>query len=263
MTFSFDLISDLHLETWNNKFDWTDQPTSPYCVVAGDVSRDRTELLQVLKHLGEQYLGVFYVDGNDEHRHSLDRVGTSYKDLDAELEKLKNVVWLQGNCVVINGVAFLGTNGWWTYDFDSSMDVEQAIHWNADRYNIDYESAKTLRDFAVSDAIYFANSVRKLQTQPDVKNIVLITHTVPDSWIIEHDLELVGSWRYNCMGNSLITKCLEEDTMGKISTWCFGHYHKPVDVIRNNIRYVSNCRGRGDTDWKQSAYYPKKIALDF
>ena len=40
MQFSFDLISDLHVETWD-QFDWTHQPTSPYCVVAGDVSQDR------------------------------------------------------------------------------------------------------------------------------------------------------------------------------------------------------------------------------
>ena len=40
MKFAFDLISDLHIETWPD-FDWTGQATSPYCVVAGDVARDR------------------------------------------------------------------------------------------------------------------------------------------------------------------------------------------------------------------------------
>jgi hypothetical protein len=69
MKFAFDLISDLHVETWDS-FDWTGQATSPYCVVAGDVARDRQLLLaDVLKHLGECYPGgVFYIDGNDEHR---------------------------------------------------------------------------------------------------------------------------------------------------------------------------------------------------
>ena len=40
MSFSFDLISDIHAETWPD-FDWTGRATSPYCVVAGDVARDR------------------------------------------------------------------------------------------------------------------------------------------------------------------------------------------------------------------------------
>ena len=44
MQFAFDLISDLHVETWDS-FDWTGQATSPYCVVAGDVARDRQRLL--------------------------------------------------------------------------------------------------------------------------------------------------------------------------------------------------------------------------
>lgn len=263
MTFSFDLISDLHLETWNGEFDWTDQPTSAYCVVAGDISRDRDKLVEVLTHLGEKYMGVFYVDGNDEHRHNLDQIGTSYQELDLQIDKIKNVVWLHGNCVVINGVAFLGTNGWWTYDFDSNMDPEQSIRWNADRYGIDMTAASSIRDIAISDALYFTNSVRKLQTQPDVKSIVLISHTVPASWIIDHDVDLVGTWRFNCMGNDYITRCLDEDTMNKVNTWCFGHYHKPVDTTLQGIRYVSNCRGRGDTEWKQTAYYPKKIVIDY
>jgi hypothetical protein len=52
MTFAFDLISDLHIDTWKD-FDWTGQATSPYCVVAGDVTRDRAELLAALEHLGQ------------------------------------------------------------------------------------------------------------------------------------------------------------------------------------------------------------------
>ena len=47
MNFSFDLISDLHVETWN-EFDWSGQATSPYCVVAGDVARDRSLLIDAL-----------------------------------------------------------------------------------------------------------------------------------------------------------------------------------------------------------------------
>jgi hypothetical protein len=34
------------------------------------------------------------------------------------------VVYLQDNVVVINGVAILGTNGWWGFDFDNTIDPE-------------------------------------------------------------------------------------------------------------------------------------------
>jgi len=68
MSFAFDLISDLHVETWGD-FIWTGQATSPYCVVAGDIARDRNVVIDALKHLGQCYQAVFYVDGNDEHRY--------------------------------------------------------------------------------------------------------------------------------------------------------------------------------------------------
>ena len=121
MIFAFDLISDLHVNTWDN-FDWTHQPTSPYCVVAGDVSQDRKLLTQTLKHLGECYQGVFFIDGNDEHRNHLENLGQSYKDLRRYVDKFKNVVFMQENVVVINGVAFLASNGWWSFDFDLNLE---------------------------------------------------------------------------------------------------------------------------------------------
>ena len=54
---------------------------------------------------------------------------------------------------------------------------------------------------------------------------------------------------------------LKEDIKNKIKVWCFGHYHKPVDQYLNNIRYTSNPRGRGNTPWCQSVYYPKRITV--
>jgi hypothetical protein len=71
MQLSFDLISDLHVETWPEPFDWTGMATSVIAVVAGDVSRDRTILVQTLEHLSGCYKAVIFVDGNDEHQMDL------------------------------------------------------------------------------------------------------------------------------------------------------------------------------------------------
>ena len=54
MTFAFDLISDLHQETWPT-FNWKDQATSPFCVVAGDIGDDRQQVIETLRHLGTCY----------------------------------------------------------------------------------------------------------------------------------------------------------------------------------------------------------------
>jgi hypothetical protein len=260
MTFAFDLISDLHVETWPN-FDWTGQPTSPYCVVAGDVARDRTVLVDTLTHLGEQYAGVFYIDGNDEHRYFLDDLGESYCELKQAVLNIPNVVYMHDNVVIINGVAILATNGWWSYDFDPSVDVEQSMAWYQDYLKLSSSSATAVIGVAYHDANYLINSVRKLQTHQEVKQIVVVSHTLPAPWIASHDLELVDTWRYNLLGNQHMEAALSEDTENKINTWCFGHYHKNVDQDYGGVRYVNNPRGRGDTPWCQPAYYPKRIEI--
>ena len=260
MEFSFDLISDLHVETWN-EFDWTYQATSPYCVVAGDVSQDRKLLTQTLKHLGECYQGVFFIDGNDEHRNYLENVGQSYKDLRRYVDKFKNVVFMQDNVVVVNGVAFLAVNGWWTYDLDPTVDRQETMDWFHSRYGVSDHVAPQVVSMALNDAAYLHHSVKKLQTHADVKSIVIVSHTVPSPMLINHDLELEGHYRFNTTGNPHLLAALDADSEGKIKTWCFGHYHRSVDRMLDNVRYVNNCRGRGNTPWSQSAYYPKRITV--
>lgn len=263
MTFAFDLISDLHVETWDN-FDWTGQATAPYCVVAGDVARNRQHLLDTLAHLGQCYPGgVFYVDGNEEHKDYLDDLGSSYRDLAKDIDAIKNVVYMQDNVIIVNGVALLGTNAWWTYDFDSGISVDSSIQNIQDHFDISNSTATNIMGVAYNDAAYMINSVRKLQTHMEVSAIVIVSHTVPAPWVIAHDPDLVNTWRFNGMGNSHISRIIDEDTEHKIHTWCFGHYHRPVDQNFGGIRYVSNPRGRGNTLWRQSAFYPRRIEIKF
>jgi hypothetical protein len=262
MPFSFDLISDLHIESWS-KFDWTDQATSPYCVVAGDVAKDPVLVAKTLKHLGECYAGVFYIDGNEEHRYSLDNLESSYQDLQEAVGHIPNVVYMQNNLVITNGVALLAVNGWWTYDFDAGTDIEQSIEWYRDYVGITREQSLDMRERAIDDAAYLIKSVRRLQTHPDVKRIVIITHTLPRPEFVAHDPDIAGSWRYNSMGNTFMSMVLESDTEHKIQNWVFGHYHKSCDQAMHGIQYNSNPRGRGDTPWCQPAYNPKKIKVEF
>ena len=261
MIFSFDLISDLHIETWN-KFDWVGQPTSPYCIVAGDVSRDPEIVMETLEHLGEQYAGVFYIDGNDEHRYYLEDLEGSYRVLNEAIKGVKNVVFMQDNVVVVNGVAILATNGWWTYDFVSEFGVDESVEWFQDYVQISNSSANAITGVAYHDAAYIINSVNKLQRQRDVSAIVIVSHTVPAPWIIEHDLDLADNVRTNTMGNLHIQQALDEDTENKVKAWCCGHYHKSVDRDFGGVRYVSNPRGRGDTLWSQNPYFPKRIEIE-
>ena len=264
MQFSFDLISDLHVDTWDGGFDWTGQPTSTYCVVAGDVAADRKQLRSVLKHLGRCYHAVFYVDGNDEHANTIEDLGASYRSLGRDISNIANVVYLQDNVVIINGVALLGTNGWWGFDLDPEIDSTQTARWYQEKWcgEITSQTIHRLSAQSINDANYMTQSMKRLQRHSDVQHVVLVTHTVPHGVLIKHDLELDGNYRFNCMGNSQMINCLEADILKKTHTWCFGHYHMPVDRVIDGVRFVNNCRGRGDSAWRNWAYQPLRIQID-
>ena len=267
MTMTFDLISDLHLESWDQPLDFTGLATSPVCVVAGDVGRDPALVRKFLKHLSDCYAAVFYIDGNDEHRYRLDDIDASYQELNKTLRRIPRVTYLQDNVVVIDGVAILGTNGWFGFDFDEDLDAEGTKQWMKDTYEHRIPgvvlNAQQMQDASRTDAAYLVSSVQRLQTHQDVKKIVIVTHTVPEAELIQHDIDLAGNYAFNVMGNRLMQLVRTNDTEKKIHTWCFGHYHGSVDQTRSGIRFVNNCRGRGDTPYSKSVYYPQRIVVEF
>jgi hypothetical protein len=262
MSIAFDLISDLHVETWNNDFDWSGLATSPYCIVAGDVAKDRQLLIQTLRHLGQCYQAVFYIDGNDEHVNHIEHLNHSYASLVKQIEKIPNVVYLQDNVVVVDGVAVLGTNGWWGFDLDLSVDPTQSALWWQEKMAVSGTAVKSVSRMGTTDATYMVSSVQRLQAHQDVKKIIMVTHTVPLPELIQHDIDLDGSMRFNCMGNAYMQQALLADFREKIHTWCFGHYHGSVDQIHHGVRFVNNCRGRADTAYNQYVYNPRRIVVD-
>lgn len=263
MQFAFDLISDLHIETWSEPLDFRGRATAPMAIVAGDISQDRDIMLATLENLSASYQAVFYIDGNDEHGQHLENLTQGYRSLVRQIKPMKNVVYLQDNVIVIDGVAILGTNGWWGFDFDLSVDVEQSMLWYADRRCITPAAVQGIRKMSAQDATYMVQSVKKLQTHNDVKAIVMVTHTVPDPALIEHDIELDGMHRFNCMGNRYMMQALAADTERKIHTWCFGHYHGSIDQVRSGVRFINNCRGRGDSAWGNTVYHPRRIVIEY
>ena len=260
MKHSFDLISDLHVETWPTEFDWRDQATSPYCIVAGDVARDRDVLHKTLCHLGECYQAVFYIDGNDEHHGRYNDLARSYKELSALLTKIPSVVYLQDNVVILDDIAILGTNGWWSYDFCPESTREDVMQWWCERFQIESHVPKIVSSLSHTDAVYINRSLERLQHEP-VRHIVVVTHTVPYHQLITHDIDLEHNDMFNVMGNTHMMSARISDVNEKLHTWCFGHYHGSIDQIHNGVRYINNCRGRHDTPWRQSVYYPRRLVI--
>jgi predicted phosphodiesterase len=262
MKIHFDLISDLHVDTWDEEFSWEGKATSLYAVVAGDISRDRSQLRPVLEEISKHYVMTMFVDGNDEHRWTLDNLAESYKTLKKELAGIPNFIWLQDDSLVIDNIGFIGTNGWTSFDFAEDNSYLENKKWMEQTYKISMFAGQQIEAMAMQDAGFLVKTVEKLQRHPDVKKIVVVTHFVPNVNLINHDIQLVNQpSRLNTTGNSFLSRCLEEDHEQKIDTWCFGHYHSDVDRVLNGVRYVNNCRGRGGTNWCKPVYYPKRIEV--
>ena len=259
MQLSFDLISDLHLDT--QRIDFSNIATSAVCVVAGDIAEDRKIVIDCLSQLSRHYQQVLYIDGNSEHKNYFSDLQKSQADLKRKISKLNRVQYLYDDVVVLNGVAFVGANGWWDFKFDPSIDPDQTAQWYQSVVPVPCDTDQIILQ-RINDATYLVHTVAKLQAHPDVRQIVIVSHTVPLPSLISHDIDLEGSYKFNVMGNRLLEAVNVVDTESKITTWCFGHYHGAVDQYLNKIRYVNNCRGRQGTQYWQYAYYPKKIKID-
>lgn len=261
MSLIFDLISDLHIESWATEFDWRDQATSALCVIAGDVCRDRDTLRRTLEHLGQCYHAVFYIDGNDEHYGRYSELPQSYRELAELIRPIPNVVYLQNNVVILDDVAIMGTNGWWSWDFDPCQDTQQCLQWWCDRYGMDSQTAQQVAQASHRDRRYLTHSVARLQDE-SIKHIVVVTHTVPYHKIISHDIDLHENPMFNVMGSDGLISAVQADYLEKLHTWCFGHYHGTVDQIHHGVRFVNNCRGRDHTNYKKTVFNPLRVVID-
>lgn len=260
-TLSFDLISDLHVSP-SDTFSWADQATSLNAIVVGDISKDRDTLVDVLKEISGRYLQVYFVDGNSEHRYSLEELDDSQVELGQQLGDIKNLVFLRHRVVLHDSLAIVGCNGWWTFDFDPTIDEEQAFHWCREHYHVSNLDLMQVYRAAVNDYLYLCQAIKELQDRSDVSKILIATHTVPLLELVEHDVGLSGTYALNIMGNAKMRDVTDHDYKNKITNWVFGHYHSRIDLAFNEIRYCNNPRGRV-SDNLYDPYYPLRIDIEF
>ena len=256
----FDLVSDLHCLPGDGSLTWKDWDPASICVVAGDLVRGRTDLAAALRELRETYDRVIYVDGNSEHRDRLGSISVNCGEIRDIVEQVHGAVYLYDNMVLIDDVAFLGTNGWYSFDADSRWSFSETAGMIRDHYGIDQSVCDNMLLQSIVDSRYLMSSLRRLQRYPDIRRIVIVTHTVPHRSLIR-DPGVRDHCRVNATVNTVMAQCLQEDTEHKVRAWCFGHLHEAVDQVLDQVRYVSNPRGRPGSPWFQESYRPLRITV--
>jgi hypothetical protein len=229
MQVNFDIISDLNLSS-GDLFDWTNKPTSLYCIVAGNVSTDIYTIRRVLMHLSGLYHGVFYIDGAKDHT-DLPHRDRRVDEIQQVCTSLKNVIYLHNNVVIVDGVGLVGVNGWYNNIITTSNLVD------------DFQS----KCYRFEDIGYLEKTIERLQLHVDVKKIVVISNSVPlDSLFFG---EKIGEQELQP------GQILHKDTEAKITHWVYGSYNKIVDTVIDNINYI--CNSKSD----RNPYYAKRIEV--
>lgn len=230
-TFSIDVISDLNLSK-SDIFDWTGHPTSLFCMIAGGISADIDVIKTVLEHLSSMYRGVFYIDGRLEHE--------NYGDVDHRIEELheickslKNVIYMHNHVVILNGIALVAANGWFTNKVpESTLDDETAI-----------DVLKT------NDLGYLSNTIKSLQRHKDAKKIIVMTSCAPSQYLLFDSNDSIFGQKIEPALSLLM------DNRGKVSTWIFGGSQLLVDTVMSDRRFVNNPKISGQP------YWPKRVVI--
>ena len=260
----FDLISDLHLDFWpeSEQIQWEGIGTSLLAVVLGDISFQPDLSYQTIVEISKHYKYVIFVDGNHEHN-NLCGIQEHNKQLKQELSKYSNIAYLNRNAIVVDGIAFVGANGWWTFDFMEPEISREDAYWYFAGNNIYSEAfMQEVLQTAREDAQVLSEIVSKLNSDVSVSEIVMLTHTAPFNKFNDV-LQVQHPANYARCGSSFLPHVLRFDTNKKIKTWCFGHVHQEFDETIDGIRYVCHPRGRKDDSPNNIYYYPKIINLNF
>jgi hypothetical protein len=266
-----DILSDLHIDHWTFNYK-TKYPCgiiknipfknvkteSNYLIVAGDISDNIYNSIEYLNILSENYEKILFVDGNHEHINKYPELyDTNYINSLINNEK---IIYLTNKPYIIDKTVFLGACGWW--DYNNLNNIEKCTNYFKNWIN----------HFTKNDNMNFINNVIKqskkecenlhkllniYQTNNNINNIVLITHTVPYIEFCDNDKEEYENDNFSTQYNTQYNNLLKYN---KISHWIFGHAHQDWDKIINNIRFVSNPRGRPD-DFNREEYSIKQIII--
>lgn len=260
------LLSDLHLES-HPHFRAEPLPGADMLVLAGDIGsyQQGSRLIDPDFGLGRFSprngwpVPVIYVPGNHEYDNvDFDETHERLRALCDELE----IIWLERESRVIEGVRFVGTTLW--ADFDALAEPTDSLaealkkRGKAMRAADFYlEKAATMRNgelFLAAQLREQALACQEWLTQalaePFDGTTVVVTHFAPS-------LES-GDPRYGLTpGTAGFCNALDA-LLPRAQLWLHGHLHCPSDYVKNGCRVVANPLGYA-RNGEQEGYRPKLV----
>ena len=260
------LLSDLHLES-HPHFRAEPLPGADMLVLAGDIGsyQQGSRLIDPDFGLGRFSprngwpVPVIYVPGNHEYDNvDFDETHERLRALCDELE----IIWLERESRVIEGVRFVGTTLW--ADFDALAEPTDSLaealkkRGKAMRAADFYlEKAATMRNGELflaaqlrEQALACQDWLTQALAEPFDGTTVVITHFAPS-------LES-GDPRYGLTpGTAGFCNALDA-LLPHAQLWLHGHLHCPSDYVKNGCRVVANPLGYA-RNGEQEGYRPQLL----
>lgn len=237
MNISFQIISDIHLETgiYHQL-----KPKAPYLILAGDIGYPETQIYKdFMKQCSKKFKKIFYTSGNHEYYNKNNKNIKSIQEIE---ESIKTV------CLQFDNIYYLQNS---YYDLDDNLRIVGTTLWSDIKIHKDdfndysniYKSDKQL--ITTIDTInmfnknkeYLENIIRSSD-----KNILIITHHLPSYEMILSEYKFSEYISYYA---SNIEYLFKKPVIG----WVCGHSHgfnkkniNDIPCIINAIGYSSEPR---------------------
>ena len=267
-----DVCSDLHIDQWSNKYinkypcgEIKEYPfefkktDSRYLIVAGDICDTLNTSLEYLNKISNYYEKIFFVDGNHEHVDIYPKL-YSIKYINNLIKFNSKLIYLSDSSYIINKTAFIGCCGWWDYNNSDKTSIEKCNNYFEKRIpnftmNDNNNFVNNVINRSLEEFEYLNKNLKKFNNDPNIKNIVIITHTLPSIEFFDNDKNKI-ELATEC--NSKFENLLKYN---KISHWIFGHTHTEWHKKINNIEFICNPRGRPE-DYNREKYNLKQIIIE-
>lgn len=277
----FDICSDLHIDQWDLKL----KPEFPcglvknfplklkkshgnILIIAGDIS-DKLDLsINYMNKLSKYYKKILFTDGNHEHVEKYPNL-YSQNEINKRINENNNskIVYLPKNPYILDDTVFIGCCGWWDYCNDDPVEIKKSTKYFKDWHPHFTEEQclsfiKNVSSNAKEQFKTLKSSIEKYDKMKSIKNIIIVTHTIPTSRYFAGDdisTELNSNFnKFFSTGekrNNNPKKGLE-----KVTHWIFGHVHEHYEDHYDGMQLICNPRGRPE-DHDREIYKFKTVKL--
>lgn len=249
----FDLISDIHLNSWMNEYDdyvphiesfvqsLLPKKISNVLVIAGDLGHDNEQNELFIKSIKKYYEYILIVHGNHDFYMSFNRELFKYdsinrwNDMKTKLSKIKNTYILEGNTVEIDNVTFGGTGMW--YDCSYGLNILNSSLSDIMKLWSDHLSDSMFIEGLPSNILdMYQEENKKLKKVIDISDII-VTHVSPD-WSIISEV-----YRNNLNNSFFYFDGREYFDKINNKIWCYGHTHEKKKYYKHGCLFVNNSLG--------------------